>query len=86
MEIGTLTAKSIRNMLKRGCGLQDFCGRYECTADELRRKVRALYSRDMHTADDLIGQMEDNDKKPKKWWNRQRMLTKPTRATRMALK
>ena len=66
MELSNLTAKSVRNLMKKGYGLQDFCSRYNCTAEDLRRALERLWSRDQCTAHELISQMKDNDKKRSK--------------------
>ena len=56
-----LDAKAVRVGAKNGMGVTDFCNKYGYTADVLFDRIRSFYRRNMHQANSIISQLQDNE-------------------------
>ena len=68
MDIKMLDTKGIKNGIKRGLTVGDFCDKFNCTPDELETRIGNLYSHNSSKAKSYMTEIEANSKKarPKK--------------------
>lgn len=60
MKLNSLDAKQVRFGLHGGMTPGDFCEKYECSEEELRRRIRQLYK---HDSSPILDELEANRKK-----------------------
>ncbi len=56
-----LDAKAVRIGVKNGMGVTDLCDKYGYTAEVLFDRIHSFYRRNMHQANSIIGQLQDNE-------------------------
>ena len=66
MEIKMLDHKGVKNGIKKGMTLEDFCEKYECTPEVLSEQIERLYSHNPRDGKDCLAQMALNAKKARK--------------------
>ena len=64
-KIEQLTAREIREAIKKGLGMSHFCDRYGCSEDDIAKRVGQLYNRGTgEEKDKVLSSLRKNDKKP----------------------
>ena len=66
MDLKKLDAYGVKNGIKRGMSLDEFCKKYECTVEELSEQLGRLYNHNKGQVKDLLVEMNLNGKKKQK--------------------
>lgn len=66
MDLRQMTQKSVREGIKKGMTMADFCEKYNCSQEELEGRVGVLYKRSKKSAKSCLDQILANEKKARK--------------------
>ncbi len=58
-----ITPADIKNGIKYGVGVDEFCSKYDCTEEEFERRVRGMYH---GKADEILGEIRASERKHRK--------------------
>lgn len=60
MRLSTLKARGLRDAIKNGKTVEDICGKYQCTPNELFERIGRIYVHDDKKVKEMINRLETN--------------------------